>query len=255
MVTADFPLERVHAVALASAAVWAGVCAAAHFITLRLWPGYLRLAGNERLAWCNRIASALHAAVLVCAQARTLRDPILLADPLFAVSEAHFFWGSVMYGYLLYDTAFTLAFYSAVGSPSFLLHHGLGLASCVLGLYGNRMALFGAAIQVFFEGTTPLLHALGCLRAMHLGHTRLFLAAGMAFALQFFICRVLVGSYYGVALLRVVLALEDAAAWAWGGVAVYATLCMLNMVWFVKLVRMLSRKLRGRQQGSLLKGV
>jgi hypothetical protein len=31
---------------------------------------------------------------------------------------AHFFWGSVMYGYLLYDTAYTLAFYAAVGSPS-----------------------------------------------------------------------------------------------------------------------------------------
>ena len=60
----------------------------------------------------------------------------------------------------------------------FLLHHGLGLASCALGLYGNRMALFGAAIQVFFEGTTPLLHALGCARAMGLGHTRLFRAAG-----------------------------------------------------------------------------
>ena len=33
-------------------------------------------------------------------------------------AEAHFVWGSVMYGYLLYDTAFTLAFYSAVRSPS-----------------------------------------------------------------------------------------------------------------------------------------
>ena len=60
-----------------------------------------------------------------------------------------------------------------------MLHHGLGLASCAIGLYGNRMALFGAAIQVFFEGTTPLLHALGCLRAMGLGHTRLFTAAGV----------------------------------------------------------------------------
>ena len=108
--------------------------------------------------------------MLVCMQARTLRNPVLLANPLFAVSgpallcvfpsllmalvlrslslcqtavlscklsgpnlcalpaEAHFFWGSVMYGYLLYDTAFTLAFYSAVGSPSAPLpKHGLHL--------------------------------------------------------------------------------------------------------------------------------
>ncbi len=43
-----------------------------------------------------------------------------------------------MYGYLLYDTAFTILFYRAVGSPSFLLHHGLGLACCCFGLYFNK---------------------------------------------------------------------------------------------------------------------
>lgn len=61
MVTADFPLERVHAVAAASAATWAAVCAAAHFATPRLfWRGYARLSHCKRLAWCNRVASALH---------------------------------------------------------------------------------------------------------------------------------------------------------------------------------------------------
>ena len=31
-------------------------------------------------------------------------------------------------------------------------------------------------------------------------------------------------------------------AWAWAGVAVYAALCALNSVWFVKLVRLIYRK-------------
>lgn len=53
---------------------------------------------------------------------------------------AHFFWGAVMYGYLLYDTAYTLAFWSAVGSPSFLVHHAVGLAACTFGLYYNKCA-------------------------------------------------------------------------------------------------------------------
>jgi hypothetical protein len=43
-----------------------------------------------------------------------------------------------MYGYLLYDTAFTLAFWRAVGAPAVLAHHALGLACCAVGLYGNR---------------------------------------------------------------------------------------------------------------------
>ena len=33
--------------------------------------------------------------------------------------------------------------------------------------------------------------------------------AGLAFAGQFFVCRILIGSYYGVAMLRAVLALRD----------------------------------------------
>ena len=53
-------------------------------------------------------------------------------------ADGHFKWGSVMYGYLIYDTAFAVAFYRAVGSPSFLLHHALGFACCFFGLYFNK---------------------------------------------------------------------------------------------------------------------
>lgn len=63
------------------------------------------------------------------------------ADELDCVrcgAGAHFFWGAVTCGYLLYDTAFTLLFWRAVGAPAFLAHHALGLACCAFGLYGNR---------------------------------------------------------------------------------------------------------------------
>ncbi len=42
------------------------------------------------------------------------------------------------------------------------------------------MALFGMAIQVFFESTTPLLHLLGCLKLAGRAGGRLYLAAGAA---------------------------------------------------------------------------
>ena len=83
-----------------------------------------------------------------------------------------------MYGYLIYDTLFTLIFYGAVGSLAFVLHHCLGLTCCCFGLYFNKMALFGTAIQVFFEGTTPLLHLLGCLKLMGLEDTPSYTALG-----------------------------------------------------------------------------
>ena len=53
-----------------------------------------------------------------------------------------------MYGYLVYDTAYLVVFYTAVGSPTLLFHHALGLLCCCFGLYFHRLALFGAAIQV-----------------------------------------------------------------------------------------------------------
>ena len=83
-----------------------------------------------------------------------------------------------MYGYLIYDTLFTLMFYEAVGTVAFLLHHCLGLTCCCFGLYFNKMALFGTAIQVFFEGTTPLLHLMGCLKLMGREGTPSYTATG-----------------------------------------------------------------------------
>ena len=41
-----------------------------------------------------------------------------------------------------------------------------------------RMALFGMAVQVFFESTTPLLHLLGCLKIAGRSGSRAYLAAG-----------------------------------------------------------------------------
>lgn len=95
-------------------------------------------------------------------------------------ADSHFFWGSIMYGYLIYDTLFTLMFYSAVGSLAFLLHHCLGLICCCFGLYFNRLALFGTAIEVFFEGTTPLLHVMGCLKVVGWEGTPSYTALGGA---------------------------------------------------------------------------
>lgn len=113
-------------------------------------------------------------------------------------------------GYLIYDTLYSLMFFSWRSGAAFLLHHVsthshldpkallqllgaqhmsapsagfavrlarctsnrtrcpapaawlclqvVGLAGCALGLYWNKLALFGMAIEVFFEATTPLLH-------------------------------------------------------------------------------------------------
>lgn len=78
----------------------------AHALSALCWRRYAALPRADRLQWCNKIASGIHAAVLVTAQGRTLFDPALNADPLHAVSAAHFTWASVLAGYLCYDTLY-----------------------------------------------------------------------------------------------------------------------------------------------------
>lgn len=94
-------------------------------------------------------------------------------------AERHFYWSSVIYGYLLYDLLYLLVFYKAVGGASFIFHHALALLCACVGIYLNRMAFFGAVIQVFFEATTPLLHALGCMKIMGLDDTLAYVISGM----------------------------------------------------------------------------
>ncbi len=84
----------------------------------------------------------------------------------------------MIYGYLIFDMLYLLVFYKAVGGASFVFHHALALLCCCVGIYLNRMAYFGAVIQVFFEATTPLLHMLGCLKIMRMDDTWLYVATG-----------------------------------------------------------------------------
>ena len=97
-----------------------------------------------------------------------------------ARADRHFVWSSVCYGYIIYDTLYEASrtLYEKAGNASFLFHHAIGLACCGVGLYLRRMAYFGAVIQVFFEATTPLMHALGCMKIMGWDSSNAYAATG-----------------------------------------------------------------------------
>lgn len=60
MGTSDFPIERIHSIALASALLWTAVNFVVHFGTPVVWPRYRRVSVKNKLGWCNRIVSAAH---------------------------------------------------------------------------------------------------------------------------------------------------------------------------------------------------
>ena len=82
-------------------------------------------------------------------------------------ADSHFYWSSVLYGYLVYDTLYSLAFFKPSSAAVMLAHHLVGLAGCGIGLYGNKLALFGTAISVWFESCNPLLHVSTNSRLFH----------------------------------------------------------------------------------------
>ena len=96
-------------------------------------------------------------------------------------ADRHFIWSSVCFGYIVYDTIYEASrtLYEKAANASFLLHHAIGLACCCVGLYLRRMAYFGAVIQVFFEATTPFMHALGCMKTMGLDSSPVYAATGV----------------------------------------------------------------------------
>ena len=108
-----------------------------------------------------------------CILQKMLLGTLLLLIENSCAADRHFVWSSVCYGYIVYDTV-----YEKAGNISFLLHHAIGLVCCCVGLYLRRMAYFGAVIQVFFEATTPFMHALGCMKTMGWGDSTLYAATG-----------------------------------------------------------------------------
>lgn len=56
-------------------------------------------------------------------------------------------------------------------------------------MYYNKLALFGLAIEVFFESCNPLLHTLGCMRLARRSGGAAYLALSRLFVAQFFLFR------------------------------------------------------------------
>lgn len=88
-------------VVTASFITWWIVSSVVHHAAASLWMGYAGLTALERRQWCNKVTSGIHAALLAAFQARNLRHPVLLADPLGLAANPpplHYFWASVLAG-------------------------------------------------------------------------------------------------------------------------------------------------------------
>ncbi|KAK9825228.1 hypothetical protein WJX74_001560 [Apatococcus lobatus] len=251
MATAEYPMQLLHTIAGTSFIAWFVLPFIVHAVAARAWPAYTHLPHRVKSGFCNRIVSAAHAILLVAVQFQNLQDPSLWEKPLTAVTDAHFFWGSIMLGYLAYDTLHLLMTWKDSGRYSFLVHHLTAMASVALGIYGKRLAVFGMATQVAFELTTPLLHTLGCMKVAGQHRTKLYVILSAIFFLMFLVCRVAIAIGIFCWMLVSISSLPTPTPhWAWAGLSLYAVLCGVNLHWFLMLCSMAKKLVQPERTAS-----
>lgn len=73
-----FPVDRMHAIAAGSAAACVALSIAVHLCTPFLWSGYQGASYKTKLAWCNRIVSAVH--VSKSAQCKCMKSGLMYVE-------------------------------------------------------------------------------------------------------------------------------------------------------------------------------
>jgi len=151
----------------------------------------------------QRMSALLNAVLVVYNSYFCFVDAYLIADPIHHVSDQHFFTGSLMAGYMLFDTALILIRWFDVqedGAASLvtsLVHHSIVLGCCPIGMLYNSNAWMGSGVFIFWgEATNVCISLVWILRCLVGTDHPLYAINGVIFALTFIPIRTVVMGYY-----------------------------------------------------------
>lgn len=195
----------------------------------------------DKLRWCNKTISALHAILssagsitVLAMESQTWENPPSGYSPRFLPV----LFMSV--GYFIYDLISYLRQYIATGAKpqtSMLVHHII----CVVAIQycvAYRIGLLYCMTLLAMEITTPLLQATWMLKKAGLGNSVIFKINGIAFIVSFFIFRV-VWSILQIVHLYVYRITYMVLPWWFSiPITVPGLLCVLNCYWFVLILRL-----------------
>jgi hypothetical protein len=201
---------------------------------------------KEARRLCGRVAARIVGSIFLCMMFppafKTLRDPQLALDPLYAVNATSTTCIVLAAGYFLYDIFVCVLRYNENG-PAFLLHGALCCAAYGYPILKGFLHRVGAQF-LMWELSTPFLYLRWLLLKGNLGESKLMGIANIAFALSFFGCRIVYGPIMSRDFLRVTFAeLADPRPNGIPVPVIYAyytallTLNCLNFYWFSEIVR------------------
>ncbi|KAJ8607226.1 hypothetical protein CTAYLR_009922 [Chrysophaeum taylorii] len=221
---------------------WCGSCVLCSI----LWYGVLPDKGRGvRFEWATRCTETIHSLVVITGAVAWVCGALEEVEWLIRI----------MYGYLMFDTAYEIALPWAQGRPgppdlAFTVHHVVGIALHVLTLETRHAVAKSYAPYIYLaELSTPFLHWSWMLNVSRKTESTLFFVNGIVGTLMYVVFRVLLPP----ALL--VHAVATPGAWRahagypqayWCFVGALVCFVVLNWVWFGKLIELLRAKLSRR---------
>lgn len=249
-------LQNIFRESLLVAIVYCAICFLFHVYVLSkvlfpVIPGYKHMSPEIKFQFCNRFTAATHAALLFV---RTVIYWVYI-NPSMEIKETGGPFEArgvdLMIGYLFYDIVLEIWLWLGlkwVGckqtNKEVLAHHLVGLVTQGSARLSNSGAAAFYCMMVYIaEGSTPFLHCAWLLQTLSMKDSKMFLVAGGALLLTFFVFRVMLSPYFSYHLLYYKSAWgpnSDVMFWFQFSCSIF--FWVINYFWFYRIFNIFMKK-------------
>ncbi|KAH9071001.1 DUF887-domain-containing protein [Lactarius deliciosus] len=208
------------------------------------------LGTRERVGWQSRVASLVHALLILPLAARCLHIPALAADRAFGWDPRVGMLFAVTSGYFLWDSVVCLVHFEGFG---FMLH-GFGCLLVYLNAFRPSFAYYGPRF-LLWELSTPFLNIHWMLDKTGQTGSPLQFVNGLILISTFVGARLVYGSIMSYQFFQTLIEVRDGlssailAGYACGGVLLNG----LNVFWFMKMTAALQKRFNEKKNTTKAK--
>eukprot|EP01137_Pigoraptor_chileana_P032035 Opistho-2@20774 len=234
----------------ASVVVFGSIYFASFPVSKALSKTFRGLSDHQKVDWCSRVSSTIHAVVVTVVALFCLYDEWEIPNRFQHDSPAMYSMLAMSAGYLITDALVICFNFDAFGNAKLnmqtLLHHALGISGLFLVLK-NNVFLFYMTWRIICEGSTPFVNLRWFLATNEeWKNSKLYVVNGLLMVFSFFALRVAMSPFIWIAMFKTSDQLFQANGVLVGIFIAYSiVLDVLNLYWFSSIWKGLLKALRG----------
>lgn len=208
-----------------------------------LSPHYARLSKPEKIEWDNRGFSTAHSIAISAAAIYFLfisdlfKDDAPYGPVVFRSSMSSQIILGMSIGYFISDLGMILWFYPTLGGKEYIVHHVLSMASLALSVY-NGEGSFYVYVMLLSESTTPFVNLRWYLSVAGMKNSKAYVINGVFLFLGWMVARILLFVFFFFHLYNHFDQVKQMFAAAYYCLLVVPPcLAILNLAWFIKIIR------------------